>query len=362
MAILQLGNQPVVVGGGDGQPFVLYNRDLVNSILIGFGPEIGGGAGANPNQYNILDPLGNIAFDGTDVVWGSTLVANATANIDCIESATNVGTSPVLAAEQISLAGIFQVVKESVVTMQASQPIAASTTITLGPWSVTQSGYEIAFEFQAGSTSAAMPFVSVDMQWSSSVTGQRVARERWFPSQGSGSEQFFYGTGPTKGDTLQIQITNQSTTGLTMGFFNLTQSSRTYARDDWRQDTQATVPGFTSGTYEQAGGILMSTAPTVGATSSTKRIMPLYSGLIGISFVPPSGIASPGARFVVNNEGAANTSSALAALTVAQTNDSVNSQIDQIYLPRAICSVTIFNDSSASGTFSWTAYIAETPQ
>lgn len=257
--------------------------------------------------------------------------------------------------------GIFQVIQETEIFQNNNgnpQNIASGATTTFGPFQITQAGYAIAFGLST-QAAATHPFVTFDMQWSSSATGQRVARERWMPASGNIQTQSYYGTGPTKGDTLQVQVSNQDNHAVSLDFFSILGDSRQYNRDDWRQDTQPNSVGFTAGTYEQAAGILMATSPTVGATSNTKRLLPLYSGLVFVNFIPAG---TNNGHFTINDEGAMNTSAGLAAQTLFQSNSNNNPQNLSCVLPRSVCSITLFNDGSSSGSLSAQVTVQEQPQ
>jgi hypothetical protein len=368
MAITTLGTNPIPIVSAGQQPVVVYNRDIANAVIFGPDSGIGGGASANSNEYSIIDPLGSIAFDGSQDVYASCLVVGMTANIDVIYGATDIGVSPLLIAEQINAAGIFQVNKSTVITTQPLQNIAGGggVTIQFGPFPISQQAYEIAFELQSNNAAPTNPFCTFDMQWSDSVSGNVVARERWMMGQqANGSFAVYFGTGPTKGDTLLVTITNQSTSQCILGFFSLVQNSRSLLRDDWRQNTIPNTFGYTSGTYEQHAGILLSTSPSITHGSFATRLLPLYCGTVQVNFTPVG--VNPG-HFTINDEGANATSAGLTGQTIYNsptqgTGTTGGNAINPIVtLPRAQCSITMFNDSSTTtGNVSAFVTIQETP-
>jgi hypothetical protein len=364
MSITTLGTNPVPIVQAGQQPVVVYNRDIANSVIFGPDSGIGGGAAANSNEYSIIDPLGSVAFDGSTDIYASTLTVGTTANVDVITGATDVGVSPLLIAEQINVAGVFAVNRSTVVSQQSAAqtlPVSGGAQTVISAAGISQQGYEISFGLQNNGGGGSSPFVQIDLLWTDSATGQTVARERWYCAYAFPGPYNYMGTGPTKGDTLQLTMSNLASAGsgtTSVVNFSLVQNSRTYPRDDWRSQATMSVPTFTSATYDQFSNVLFSTAPTVGGSSNTKRILPLYSGAVQISFVPGG---TNNGHFVVNNEGGFAAGN-LTAQTVYESNPGTNNAVDPIvFLPRAVCSITLFNDVAGAVTLSANGTIAEQP-
>lgn len=354
MPIYQVGGtQPVrLVTRGD-PPSLIINRDLSNSIIIGNGPEI---FGDNTNEVDMIDALGSMAVTGDEDIWASTLTSAPVA-VSVKSNATNWSASPAQIAAQIAVSGVFSLTKSTPLAPAIPGSMLALATYTSPAMPITQTAYEIAFAFQVPSN-AVGPFAAVEMVWSDSNAGGQVCgHERWNVALGSAPSSMRYiGAGPTKGDTLTVIITSFCQSILTIPYFTIVQNSRVWQRDDWRVDVMDSVPTFTSATYDIPSLTLCSTAPTIGAGSSVNRILPLFSGQVQYSFVPGIG-SGTGLRFVINNEA---DQTGLTAKTVWQNNDGTSAVFGQFFMPRSTCSVSIFNDGTASASPSLNLTIADT--
>jgi hypothetical protein len=272
-----------------GTPALLENRDLATAVYLG------GDEGMDPagNDVAILDPLGTKSFDGSADQWamtqaGAAVVSSIPGATGSTPSAVAIATEIVTSglalaiAQEVGATGVPLLTKSTNIDSQTAVPVAAGGgKVTRGPFLTNQVGYEIAISVQcnAGATS---PFFEADLLWSDSVTGQNVAEEIWQMGMSSGAPQQFFGTGPTKGDTLTISFTNPDPVGPATFSYSINANSRVYTRDDWRQRTINTVPGFNQANYNQRGSILIGTAPSVPAGGSVIRIMPLYAGNVTV--------------------------------------------------------------------------------
>lgn len=239
--------------------------------------------------------------------------------------------------------------------------VGPSGTQVFGPMQVNQTGYEIAFSLGTGSGTS-VPFCQFEMLWTDSATGNVVSIEHWNVAAGTnpGSISYF-GTGPTKGDTLTVTLSWFAAGGaiLTVKNLSIAQTARTFLRDDWRSNLgqgAGSVPGFTNGTYDLPANVVLSTAPTIGATSNTTRILPLYSGLVQAAWVPGPG--STGCHFVVQQEA---DQSGLTAQTIWQNQNTNNPSNPVFTLPRSVCSITFFNANGSSNQVSLVLIAQEQP-
>jgi hypothetical protein len=231
--------------------------------------------------------------------------------------------------------------------------IAAGGTFTQGPLDITQLGYEIFIGVQAG-VGAVLPAIAVLLTWSDTTTGNVVSQERWHLTSGNGAQQQYYGTGSSKGDTLTITYTNSDNAASVTVQSSFAGNSRIYVRDDWRQLTNVGVPTFTNGTYDQQANFLLSTSPTVPASSSLARICALYAGLVNI-FVS----AAASANVIVSMIGNATlTLPIVYASPIIAAGGVLNTQIS---LPRGNCVITLQNNAAAGNVMEFTATIAEQP-
>lgn len=92
--------RPVQIARIDDGPLLVVNRDLVNAV--GYGPS--DVAGANPNEYSIVDALGSVTLDGRSDIFAFPLTGSAV--LDVVPGAGNWTPSPAMAAQQINALGL----------------------------------------------------------------------------------------------------------------------------------------------------------------------------------------------------------------------------------------------------------------
>jgi hypothetical protein len=234
--------------------------------------------------------------------------------------------------------------------------IAASATNMPTAFTVGQIGYEFFISVLSNAASI-NPFLRVRLVWSDSVTGNTVASETWNLAGSNGTAQAYSGTGPTKGDTVSISFINQDTVNSVTVKASFACNSRVYVRDDWRQITSGSVPGFTSGTSDQMSNFLYSTSPSVPGSSTINRLMPLYAGLVNIVVFPAgAGTAQVTVSMLGSNTGLATPT--VYSSPIIAANSVLNTQIN---LPRGPCEITLSNGAAGAQQITFCATIAEQP-
>ena len=158
-----------------------------------------------------------------------------------------------------------------------------------------QPGYEISLTVKS-SAAAITPFVTVVMTWLDSVSGQTVCVDKWYLTGGNAQFQTYYGTGPTKGNQLSLEIFNGDAVNTCQISATMLVNSRTYVRDDWRQATFNGVPTYTNASYDPSGNVVFSTNPSVSGSSSVTRLLSLYAGNILVSYT----IGANAGSFIIN--------------------------------------------------------------
>lgn len=395
MAITTLtgtGNNTPVWREGDGN-VLLVNRDLINHIIIGPDSGIGSGSASNINTYSIIDPLGSIAVDDSQDWYAGVLEASGSANLDVIPGGSYWAPSPAQVAAQINALGLMKDTTGQAINTTAggtttavnNVPTGISTTgvpllnrannlnntsgtivnsgggtASFGPFTISQIGYEIFWSVVNTVTGDLNPFLIIEMTWSDSASGQTVSQEFWTLSAGmlgSGGQKYF-GTGPSKGDTLNITVVNQGTQNMSIAMA-LNQHSRIYQRDDWRTVSPAVgVFGFTNPNSNPPGNILAYTNTTIGAGSSITRIMPLYAGLVSFSISPS--VANT-FQFTLHSQDNITTVGASSAIYFNNVTGTGGANFG-VALPRAICTYSLLNNGSASATWNVSCTIQEQPQ
>jgi len=376
MPVSPVGYQPVrVITAGDG-PGVLVNRDITQQAIIGPNVSI---FGSNPSSASILDPLVGIPFEGDTDIYAATLVQGAAINVDYILDAKNWTPSPDMAAQQIAALGLalettqksqmapgltiaqdifgngvpLYTKGQTLASNNVGVSVPSSTTITLYAGSVSQIGYEISINVQAPGATG-QPVLRLLATWIESATGQTVAQEEWTVFSATAPNfQTYYGTGATKGDTLNLTILNEDTVQSQVVKFNLTQNSCVYTRDDWRQQTKNSVPGFTLATFDNPGNVFCASAPNVAAGSTVTRLLPLYAGRVTFTAVIP---AANGTVNITDPDSTLGTSNVYNGPAAGGAGAVQNFQAD---LPRSNCLLSLTSAAGGGGIFNVFGTISE---
>lgn len=257
-------------------------------------------------------------------------------------------------ANEVSTTGVPLLSKSSTLHHSPSTAIPANSSTNAGsPYVITQIGYEISIGLST-IPSATIPGAAVTLTWTDSVSGDIVAVEQWMLAAGSSAFQQYIGTGPTKGDTLTLNIANLDAAQVLTYTLTISQNSRVYTRDDWRQQTNVTVPGQTQATYRQAANVLFSTNPSLGSLIAAQRILPLYAGDILLSV---QNGANAGTLVAIT----AFLDSSLAQFTLWESGAlAANANFSQkISLPRESCQLFIQNGSGTTQSIAVQGVISE---
>lgn len=171
-----------------------------------------------------------------------------------------------------------------------SNAIAASGNVSLGPFVVSQIGYELVVSCDMANA-ATNPFVTVVLTWTDSVSGVQVATDSFSTVCGAASLSFLptAARGPSKADRLAITIYNSDTARVANVNLVLLQNSRIYPRDDffWVSQYPNTllVPAFTLATQMPDENCLGVAADvTLAASASSTFLFGMYDGpiLVGV--------------------------------------------------------------------------------
>ena len=318
---VQLGpDLPVpIMNGVPGLSVTLSNQDLINTVTIARRNNFSQG-GSNTAT---IPPLGSVTVDASKTIWG--LAPTGTLPLLIFPGGGNWAPSPAQVAAQINALGLA---KDTSVNNPAYSPIttgnagllstlsaqtnqntaipnniaatgvpllvlpqslynnnftvAAGTTTLIGPFTITQPGYELLFSLW--SSVAANVFLRVTMQWFDPTTGVKVDQQSWYMLAGANATTDLHaiqGTGPTVNAQLQIGFT--AVNGLiTIPNVLLHQNSRIYTRHDFRTFTHGNyVNGLSaSGTDDMQAMVLTQQLASSVATGTHITIYsPLYAGV-----------------------------------------------------------------------------------
>lgn len=196
----------------------------------------------------------------------------------------------VATADQIASTGV-PLLTGSTLLNNSSNSIPASGNKTLGPFAVSQIGYELVASCLMANA-ATNPYVTIELSWIDAGTGVQVATDSFSTICGAASLAFLPTTarGPSKADQLSVTIFNNDTVQSATVDIVLVQNSRIYPRDDffWVSQYPNTllVPAFTLAKQvpdENCLGIMSNV--TIAASSSVTNIFGIYDGpvIVGIS-------------------------------------------------------------------------------
>ena len=368
--------------GGDG-PVMIVNRDLTNSALIGYD------SSCVPTESSILDPLASQTFSGDDDLYITAITGSP--QIQIIPGGTQWAPSPAQVAAQINALGLMKDTTGQTINTTAggtttavngvpsgiantgvpllnkatnllnanATGIGAGGTHAFSTVNVSQIGYEVFINVLDSNAGNASPFVQFQMVWTDSATGQIVSQEFWTLASGSsgGSGQGYYGTGPSKGDTLAITAVNNGSVQVTVTVA-LNQHSRIYQRDDWRAVTPIVgINGFTNGNNDPAGNILLEFSTNINAGANITRIIPLYAGMISICIFPAGASTEQWSLKTQDITSGLGGQTIISRSITGTSGDNL-----AVALPRSVCTLTVTNNSGANQTYSGMIVAQEQPQ
>jgi hypothetical protein len=344
--VITIGARPSQICSAVGVPVLIFNADLTNVAYVGYRNTIGV-SNAQPVQ-----PLTYTVMDGTRQLWAFCPTATVVLNVT--PGGTYASASPAQIAAQIQLAGIYNLSKSTLVAAQGLTVIGAAGNATpINAQPITQTGYEIGLTLQTN-VAATLPGASVVLTWTDSVSGSVVSTEKWLLVASNAAAQVYTGTGPTKGDTLSLTITNTDPVQNLTYSLTFTQNSRSYSRDDWRQTTTFAIPTQASTGYDQSANILHDASPSIVGGASSTHWFPIYAGKTSWAlFNGPNA----GSFFQINTilESGVPTQQIYQSPVVA-ANAPFYVSLD---LPRASCQAVITNGAGAAQTVALVGVISE---
>jgi hypothetical protein len=365
---IPVGPNPVQVCPplGNGSTVNIYNQDVNNVVVVSRNNSIAFGAG---NGIPI-QPLTNAVLDASKAIYA--VAPSGTQSLVIIPQGGTLSPSPAQIAAQIAISGVSLLAKStplgSVGSPTALAGGGASATL-LNNVPVTQISYEFSISTRQSSAAAVFPLIEVVMTWTDSITGATTAIDHFYTSAFGNAGPFLVtvGTGPAKGDTLNVTITNINATPITYTF-TAAQNSRTYQRDDWRwlgwlglagagQFSAVTTPAYS----ETEQGILI--AHTIAgqlAGTTVNVLMGLFCGNAWIH-ADETGVGPANMTFEVNTQTNFGTQSLYSSQVGGGPNGAIpNGPVNQlISLPRSPCFISVINSGSVASSTSIKAVIAE---
>jgi len=207
------------------------------------------------------------------------------------------------------------------------------------------------------SGSATIPFIRARMIWWATTAGaDQIAEEDWYiPATSSGTVNI-YGKGPVKGQALTLQLYNYDpsyTATVTVDLLNTTQH---IARDDWRTDRPASVPGFTAAPADPFAGVLaLASVVSLGAGDTSTLLLPLYAGAALLN------VTQSGGRSVTVNVYPLDPQVGITVTppvyTITTTDDAIGPVL--LVLPRCPCILQFTNHGTSGTNISYTMQVLE---
>lgn len=208
---------------------------------------------------------------------------------------------------------------------------------------VAKPGYVIALQAVSVGTPTS-PWLRVSLFWFDTPgAAHGTAEEVWVVpvTTSGGSVIRILGKGPTKGQSVTIQLHNTDGAVACNVTYTFLETTQHIARDDWRSDPIASVAAQTPFAQQDPWALIMGaeTGISIPASSSVGRLLPLYAGQVALNVV--DGFATPNWGVTVQAIDPALTGAA--AQLYNQPKLSVATLQATVNLPRCPCQVILFN-------------------
>ena len=236
-----------------------------------------------------------------------------------------------------------------------SGTIAASTVDTLTAVNFSQPGFEILLTLKCPAATT-VPFCTVTMTWTDSVSGDTVWQEQWYLACGNSATAVnsYIARGLTRGNTLTVKLGNPDAAQImtySMAFFQTAQFV-TRTDTDFRLNDLAgfTVPGLTTPDLNDSISNILATRDAIAlaaATNDAAIILPVYSGKVKVFAITGSGTSD----MLVSLLGTALPSRITGTNLLWQGKSDANGLIYQeLALPKGNCSLQMHNGNAAAFT------------
>lgn len=176
-----------------------------------------------------------------------------------------------------------------------------SPTTLISAVSINQPGLEAEFTAHFASGTGTSPFIQLVFQWSDKTTGYVTWTDYFYIPGGNGAANAItcYINGPCYGTVLTVTAINtDATAGCALDNWVISQTSHVYERTVIKQAFFTSVNGFLNPDGFPASGILCSAAPSVGFGTSTTRLLPVWSGRVGVNIDNLGGASAHRIRFL----------------------------------------------------------------
>lgn len=219
---------------------------------------------------------------------------------------------------------------------------------------VAKPGYIIAITAVSAGTPTS-PWLRVSLFWFDTPNAQHgTAEEVWvIPVTTSGGSTIrVLGKGPTKGQSVTIQLHNTDGAVACTATYTFVETTQHIARDDWRSDPIASVAGQTAPAQQDPWALIMGaeTGIAIGASAQHAVLLPLYAGQVALNLVNPNTTKNLGVTVQAVDPALTGAAAQLfnEPLYAAETLHAT------INLPRCPCQLVLFNNQTVGITgLSW---------
>lgn len=352
----------LLVNAGDG-PTLIINRDTANALLIGSEVAVGRYGQTIGAPVSVIDPLGSMAVDGTETLFGQGVQSSGTITIDVKRGATVwappaslvisqlvASSLPGLIATAVQSAGVPPIDIPAATKIVINQDVAAGGTFASGH--ITMSKYQswscIMHADNIHNNADTIPYMRVTFAWSlASDNFDPVHVEDWVIPVTPFTFNFNYknyGSGPCISDTLDITVTSYDTVinAFTLGLFG---SYRTRSRSVFRGQYNWLGGG---GVNEPAGlgtdailaSVSASSLASGGATSA--QLINLWHGKASL-YVQSTDAAIDDVEVHIQPQPASILTNS-PDIVLTMDGSGTFSRLGDIELPRRVCTIFLMNN------------------
>jgi hypothetical protein len=234
--------------------------------------------------------------------------------------------------------------------------IASGASVTYGPYTVYQIGYEVLFSIYTAGVTAT--YCRVVMIWTDPATGLKVDQQIWWLIPGSDSSTnlaTYMGTGPTVNANLSIQFTAYNNSVVLTNLL-IHENSRIYTRHDWRtfNGTIALGGGIGSMTHDISGMVLAASLQNVTTGSHFTIYSALFCGKVQIWVHT----ASNGSDCTLTLNAIADQVTGVGNIFQQKTDATGNINV-QVYIPRSQLQIVVSNANAATESCSFSMVLTD---
>lgn len=233
--------------------------------------------------------------------------------------------------------------------------IPALGNFSTGNITFTRPGYLLRITVLMSGASGSMPSIKCDLSWRVNAQGGAfTAEEFWYVAGGGSQSRRTNGKGPTKGDTLQVSLTNGDAGNSATVQLQIWETTQHIARDDWRGDNAAASQFAGGAANDIAGNVVAQESLSINANTTVNRNFPLYAGQVNIWINQNT---AAGSNVQIIPFGDFNTGPALPLANLDWTQ--APHSLIGVILPRCWCQLSALNNGGSVATLQYSVIALE---